>query len=252
MHHEVRDRTDVHEYRILFDEMRVLAKGRAGFTAASGVGSSLPDRKEGEHMYARIASFEGRDASLTDQLIERVREQGPSTVPDAKGFLGLFDREKGTALSITFFDSKETIRNSEQTFEEMAKNFPTEMRGRRSSVDTYEVTLFDGDAERAKAARVSSLEGSPESIDDSVGKVQSDTLPRVRAMQGNVGAIGLADRNSGQIRIITLWESPDALRRSESQADQLREETAKSGGQTIAKVQRYEVAVAQELSGVTA
>ena len=44
----------------------------------------------------------------------------------------------------------------------------------------------------------------------------------------------------------------DALRRSESQADQLREETAKSGGQTIAKVQRYEVAVAQELSGVTA
>ena len=77
-------------------------------------------------------------------------------------------------------------------------------------------------------------------------------MPRVRAMQGNVGAIGLADRNSGQIRIITLWESPDALRRSESQADQLREETAKSGGQTIAKVQRYEVAVAQELSGVTA
>ena len=77
-------------------------------------------------------------------------------------------------------------------------------------------------------------------------------MPRVRELEGNVGAIGLADRNNGRIRIITLWETADALRRSESQADKLREETAKSGGQTIANVDRYEVAVAQELSGVTA
>ncbi len=99
-------------------------------------------------MYARVASFEGRDSSLTDQLIERVRDVGPSSVPDAKGFLGLFDRERGTSLGITFFDSKEAIRNSEQAFEDMAKNFPTEMRGRRASVDIHEVIIFDGDAGR--------------------------------------------------------------------------------------------------------
>ena len=203
-------------------------------------------------MYARIASFEGRDASLTDQLIERVRDQGPSSVPDAKGFLGLFDRERGTALGITFFDSEEAIRNSEQAFEDMAKNFPTEMRGRRSSVDIYEVMTFDGDAERAKAARVSLLEGSPSSIDDSVGNVQDETLPKVREIDGNVGAIGLADRTSGRVTIITLWESADTLRKSEEQADRLREQAAQSGGQSIARVDRYEVAVAQQLSGVTA
>ena len=203
-------------------------------------------------MYARIASFEGRDPSLTDELIQKVRDQGPSSVPDAKGFLGLFDREGGTSLGITFFDSEEAIRNSQQAFEDMAKNFPPDMRGSRTSVDVYEVTIFDGDAERAKAARVSSLEGSPESIDDSVGKVQDETLPKVRALEGNVGAIGLADRSSGRVTIITLWESGDALRRSESQADQLREEAAQSGGQSIARVDRYEVAVAQQLSGVTA
>src|SRR6059058_2341581 len=166
-------------------------------------------------MYARVASFEGRDKSLTDELISRVRDQGPSSVPDAKGFLGLFDRERGTALGITFFDSEEAIRNSEQAFEDMAQNFPSEMRGRRKSVDVYEVTIFDGDAERAKAARVSSLEGSPNAIDDSVGKVQAETLPKVRELKGNVGAIGLADRKSGRVTIITLWESADALRQSE-------------------------------------
>jgi heme-degrading monooxygenase HmoA len=203
-------------------------------------------------MYARVASFEGRDASLTDELIQRVRDQGPTSVPDAKGFLGLFDRERGTSLGITFFDSEEAIRNSEQAFEDMAEQFPAEMRGRRTSVDVYEVTIFDGDAERAKAARVSTLEGSPESIDDSTTKVQSETLPQLREVEGNVGAIGLADRKSGRVTVITLWESADALRQSEQQADRLREQAAESGGQRIAGVDRYEVALAQQLSGVRA
>ena len=203
-------------------------------------------------MYARVASFEGRDSSLTDELIQRVRDQGPSSVPDAKGFLGLFDRERGTSLGITFFESEEAIRDSEQAFEDMAQNFPAEMRGRRTSVDVHEVMIFDGDADRAKAARVSSLEGSPDNIDDSVGKVRDETLPKVRELEGSVGVIGLADRASGRFTVITLWESADALRQSEEQADRLRAQAADSGGQSIAAVDRYEVGVAQQLTGVHA
>jgi hypothetical protein len=203
-------------------------------------------------MYARVASFEGRDSSLTDELIQRVRDQGPSSVPDARGFLGLFDRERGTALGITFFDSAEAIRNSEQAFEDMAQDFPAEMRGRRASVAIHEVMIFDGDAERAKAARVSSLDGSPDNIDDSVSKEQDETLPKVRELDGSVGVIALADRKSGRVTVITLWENADALRQSEQQADRLREQAAQSGGQSIGGVDRYEVAVAQQLSGVHA
>jgi hypothetical protein len=39
---------------------------------------------------------------------------------EARGFLGLFDRERGTALGITLFDSEEAIRGAEQAFEDMA------------------------------------------------------------------------------------------------------------------------------------
>src|SRR2546428_3069937 len=138
---------------------------------------------------ASVCIFDVRDRCLTDELVKRVRDQGPASVPDAKGFLGLFDRERGTALGITFFDSEEAIRNSQRAFEDMAQNFPAEMRGRRASVDVSEVMMFDGDIERAQAARVSSLKGSPDNIDDSVGKVQSETLPKVHALPGNVGAI---------------------------------------------------------------
>jgi heme-degrading monooxygenase HmoA len=208
-----------------------------------------PDTKE-VAMYARVASFEGRDPGLTDELIERVRERGPSSLPDAKGFLGLFDRDRGTALGITFFDSEETILDSEQAFEEMAQHFPTEMRGSRTSVDTYEVTIQEGSGEGASAARVSSLEGSPDRIDESVSKAREETLPKVRELRGWKGIIGLADRNSGRVKLITLWENTEALQATEQPADRLREQAAESGGQRITGVDRYEVAVAQRLSEV--
>jgi heme-degrading monooxygenase HmoA len=203
-------------------------------------------------LYARVASFEERDPSLTDELIQRAREQGPASVPGAKGFLGLLDRGRGTSLSITFFDSEEAIRDSAQAFEDMAQHFPEEMRGRRASVDVYEVTLFEGDAERAKAARVSTLEGSPDSIDDSVGKVKAETAPLVRELEGNVGLIGLADRTSGRVIAVTLWDSEEALRQSEEQAERIRAQAAESGGQQIARVDRYAVGIAQQLSQVRA
>ena len=201
-------------------------------------------------MYARVASFEGRDPGLTDELIERVRERGPSRLPDAKGLLGLFGRDRGTALGITFFDSEETIRDSEQAFEEMAQHFPTEMRGSRTSVGTYEVTIQEGSGEGASAARVSSLEGSPDRIDESVSKAREETLPKLRELQGWKGIIGLADRNSGRVKLITLWENTEALQATEQPADRLREQAAESGGQRITGVDRYEVAVAQRLSEV--
>ena len=203
-------------------------------------------------MYARVARFEGRDPSLTDELVQRVRDVGPASVPDAKGFLGLFDRDRGTALGITFFDSEDAIRSSEQSFEDMAKQFPQEMRGRRTSVDVCEVVFFEGDAERAKAARVSAFEGRPDQIDDSVDKVRSETVPRVRELKGYVGIFGLADRKSGRLTAITLWESEDALRQSEEQANKLRAQAAEAGGQRIGSVDRYAVEVAQQLSGVRA
>ena len=77
-------------------------------------------------------------------------------------------------------------------------------------------------------------------------------MPKVRAIDGNVGAIGLADRDNGRVSMITLWDSADAMRASEREADQLRERTADLGGQKITNVARYEVATAQTMAGARA
>jgi hypothetical protein len=204
-------------------------------------------------MYARVAAFEGRDSSRADELIGKVREgaRREDTIPGAHGFLMLVDRKEGTALGITLFATEREIRDAEPAFEEMAKTIPAEMRGRRVSVDIYEVLMLDGGI-GAETARLSTLEGPPEQIDPGTRSVIEDILPRIRSLDGFAGVISLADRKRGTTKLITLWTSADALAASESAANTLRSDAAKAAGGTIAGVERYEVAVAERLAKVEA
>jgi heme-degrading monooxygenase HmoA len=202
-------------------------------------------------MYARVASFENMDPSLTDDLVGRIRERVPDLereLPGARGTLGLLDREARRSLGITFFDSAEAIEEAAPVFERMGEEIPEQMRGRRASVEVYEVILYEVSDEGAKAARVSTLEGAAERIDEAAYHGRESILPRAREMSGWKGAVSLADRKSGKIKLITLWESEDALRASEEQAERLRQESADSGGQRIAGVERYEVSFAARLA----
>ena len=92
-------------------------------------------------------------------------------------------------------------------------------------------------------ARVSSFEGSPGPLDQLLSQVREEVLPRARQMEGFKGMIALGDPDSGKTMGITLWESEEALRASEEAANQLREESAEAGGDTIVEVERYEVGV---------
>ena len=129
-------------------------------------------------MYARIASFAG-DMTQVDDLVARIRERmgGGATVPGLTRFLMLLDREGGTSLGITFFESEEAIQAAEPAFERMASETPEAERGRRTSLEVYEVEL-DEVADGARAARVSSLEGaSGEAIDEGVRFVKEQIAP---------------------------------------------------------------------------
>ena len=84
--------------------------------------------------------------NLAEQLSEKVRDRArhEDAIPGAHGFLMLIDREQGTALGITLFATEKEIRAAEPAFEKMASTIPEEMRGRRVSVDIYEVLMLDG------------------------------------------------------------------------------------------------------------
>ncbi|MGH3133532.1 MAG: biotin/lipoyl-containing protein [Gaiellaceae bacterium] len=241
LNEDVPDGTIVHAGGVWPRQQAAATPGPTGRTPSRGVGST-DSTVEGVRMYARVARFEGRDMSRVDELVGIVRERLSSgeELPGAKRFLILADRRSGTSLGIVFFESEEAIRAAEPLFEQMGDEIPEEVRGRRTSVDIYEVAI-DEIGDGGKAGRVSLLDGPPEGIDAGLRDVEDNILPKLRDISGWRGITTLIDRQIGRALTITFWDSDESLRGSEEIANQLRKEAAEAGGETITGVERYEI-----------
>ena len=90
-------------------------------------------------------------------------------------------------------------------------------------------------------ARVTRLESSPGQVDDGIRMVNEQVIPTAKALAGFTGAYFLADRESGRLLGITLWDSEQHLLDSEVAATKLREDTAQQAGAAVTSVERYEV-----------
>ena len=90
-------------------------------------------------------------------------------------------------------------------------------------------------------ARMTRYEGgSPEGVDAAL-KEKKRVLPTEPGQTaGMQGAIFLADRGTGTILVISLWEDEKALNASEDDATRLRNEVTAEG--ETATVERYEIA----------
>ena len=204
-------------------------------------------------MWVRVATFEGGDTAKLDEIVQERMSSGEMTMPEGlSSVLVLDDADAQKRKFLAFFDSRDALEAAEARLDRQGDTIPEEIRGKRTSVHAYDVVVYDGDVDAAKAARVSLLEGAPESIDTAVDKTRGETLPQVRAISGNVGAIGLADRDNGRVSMITLWDSGDAMRDSAEEADRLRQRTADLGDQKIGNVAQYDVSSAQTVQGTQA
>lgn len=97
-------------------------------------------------MYARVALFEDHDPGQMDELVRRLDErskQHDEFLPEARGFLGLFDREHGKSIGITFFDSLEAIEAAEPKLAAFPRTYSDSLKGRRVGLDVYEVGIAD-------------------------------------------------------------------------------------------------------------
>jgi len=99
-------------------------------------------------MHARVAAFENRDTSRVDELVQLVRDRQSTAgeIPDALGMYMLIDRATGKAAGISIFETEEAIRKAEPAFTRMGDEIPEELRGKRLSVDTYEVAIHEVNA----------------------------------------------------------------------------------------------------------
>jgi heme-degrading monooxygenase HmoA len=92
-------------------------------------------------------------------------------------------------------------------------------------------------------ARVSTIRGTPQKMDDAKGHIQEQTLPQLRKMDGFEGFLALGDRQSGKVVGVAFWESEEALRATDQAVSGVRSGVAQAADGTVASVEAYEVLV---------
>ena len=105
-------------------------------------------------------------------------------------------------------------------------------------------------------ARVSTIQGAPDKVDDVTRQTQEQTLPQLQKMEGFKGFVALGDRQSGKMLGVSFWESEEALRASDEAVSSVRSGAAEAADGIVASVEEYEVLVneapsAGPVSGVT-
>ena len=105
-------------------------------------------------------------------------------------------------------------------------------------------------------ARLTTIEGVPDKMDDATRHVRENTLSQLQQMDGFRGFVALGDRQSGKLLGLAFWEDEEALRATEGAASSVRSGVAEAAGGTVAGVEQYEVVVYEApstgpVSGVT-
>ncbi len=105
-------------------------------------------------------------------------------------------------------------------------------------------------------ARLTTIEGAPDKMDEATRHVQEQTLPQLQQMDGFKGFVALGDRNTGRLLGVAFWEDEEALRATEQEVSGMRSGAADAVGGTVVSVEQYEVVVFEApstgpVSGVT-
>jgi hypothetical protein len=90
-------------------------------------------------------------------------------------------------------------------------------------------------------ARVSTVEARPERLDEMTREGVEHILPALKMQDGFSGGLVLADRESGKVLVVSLWESERAMDITEETSYWLRVFGTEAAGGELKDVARYEV-----------
>jgi hypothetical protein len=98
--------------------------------------------EEGSLVIARIATFEGGDAEEMRRLNNEILvERAATALPPGVLRVMVLMKDEGKWSVISFFDSEDAAAAAEQRFEQMGDEIPESVRGKRISVESFEVAF---------------------------------------------------------------------------------------------------------------
>jgi hypothetical protein len=90
-------------------------------------------------------------------------------------------------------------------------------------------------------ARLTTIQGKPEKLEDAIRVVENDVIPASKVLPGFKNGYWYADRKSGKMIALTLFETEKDLESSEASASQVRKTASEKLGFDILNVERFEL-----------
>ncbi len=94
-------------------------------------------------MFARVSTLQGKPEEL-DKEIETVRNiviPKARTLKGLKGFRLLVDRKSGKSIGVSFWETEEDIKASEQTADQLRSTASESAKAKIISVERYEIVI---------------------------------------------------------------------------------------------------------------
>ncbi len=92
-------------------------------------------------------------------------------------------------------------------------------------------------------ARSTTVQAQPDAIDTGIAHLREVVMPELMGIDGCIGLSLIVDRQSGHCVATSAWDSEEAMRAAERPIESIRRDAADQFGGTVAKVERWEIAV---------
>ena len=193
-------------------------------------------------MYARLAWYE----SLGDQLEARIadyprRMHAIRQAPGCIGIGALVNRDTGEAVSVTYWDSNESMLATEPASEQIRAQVVAEGSQLRN-VDRFEVVLMERSAPPRSGTFVRTNDFiAPVAKVDAVADVLRGHQSDARNAPGFVALLVFANRATGRMLVGSIWDSAEHREASREAAKSIGGELRAVRGETTVTTELYEV-----------
>jgi heme-degrading monooxygenase HmoA len=176
-------------------------------------------------MFARYTTVRG-DPDKIEAAIEYTDGEARAAVESMPGNLGfavVADLAGGRLVGASYWDSLESMMNSEPALAEVRAG-AARAAGGEASIERFEVVegFRHSIPARGALARVSRFQVEPARIDEAITSMREESVPRVKGADGLCSFQLLLDRDTGNGMVVSAWENQDAADAFWPAAQQLR------------------------------
>ena len=188
-------------------------------------------------------------ANYQQQLLPRARD-----LPGFEGAVLLVDRTSGAGVSVTYWESEEALRASEQGAETLRTQASQTTGATVRDIDRFELVLVERTAppQANTFVRINDVRSTPDKMDPMIQFAREQVLPTIRNQPGcRAGILGV-NRQSGRMFLASVWATAADREASEAAVREQRRQGGQIAGTDQVQVELYEVAVAEVSQAVLA